>query len=48
MLDATALTAQRATLPPGRVLLLGAGDNAAENALFLAERGHDVTVWARG
>lgn len=48
VLDATALTAQRATLPPGRVLLLGAGDNAAENALFLAERGHDVTVWARG
>ena len=48
VLDATALTAQRATLTPGRVLLLGAGDNAAENALFLAERGHDVTLWARG
>ena len=26
------------------MLLLGAGDNAAENALFLAERGFDVTV----
>lgn len=48
VLDAIELTAQRATRPPGRVLLLGAGDNAAENALFLADRGHDVTVWARG
>jgi FolB domain-containing protein len=48
VLDANALTAKRDTLPPGRVLLLGAGDNAAENALFLAERGFDVTLWARG
>lgn len=48
VMDAAALTAQRTTLTPGRVLLLGAGDNAAENALFLAERGFDVTVWARG
>jgi dihydroneopterin aldolase len=48
VLDAAALTAQRTSLPPGRVLLLGAGDNAAENALFLADRGCDVTVWARG
>lgn len=48
VLDAVQLTAQRDTLPPGRVLLLGAGDNAAENALHLAERGHQVTVWARG
>lgn len=48
VLDAVSLTAQRATLAPGRVLLLGAGDNAAENALFLAERDFDVTVWARG
>jgi dihydroneopterin aldolase len=48
VLDAATLTARRATLPPGRMLLLGAGDNAAENALFLAERGFDVTVWARG
>ncbi len=48
VLDAASLTAQRATLPAGRVLLLGAGDNAAENALFLADRGFDVTVWARG
>lgn len=48
VLDAWALTARREQLPPGPVLLLGAGDNAAENALFLAERGHPVTVWARG
>jgi dihydroneopterin aldolase len=48
VLDATALTTRRAALPAGRVLLLGAGDNAAENALFLADHGHDVTVWARG
>jgi dihydroneopterin aldolase len=48
VLDATTLTAQRDTLVPGRALLLGAGDNAAENAMFLAERGFDVTVWARG
>lgn len=48
VLDAWTLTTQREQLPPGRVLLLGAGDNAAENALFLAERGHEVTVWARG
>jgi dihydroneopterin aldolase len=48
VLDATTLTLQRDTLPPGRALLLGAGDNAAENALHLAERGFDVTLWARG
>lgn len=48
VLDAAALTRRRETLAPGRALLLGAGDNAAENALFLAERGFDVTLWARG
>ena len=48
VLDAAALTTGRDALPPGRALLLGAGDNAAENALFLADRGFDVTVWARG
>lgn len=47
VLDAAGLTARRAALPPGRVLLLGAGDNAAENALYLAERGHRVTLWSR-
>jgi dihydroneopterin aldolase len=48
VLDAAQLTTRREALPAGRVLLLGAGDNAAENALFLAERGFDVTVWTRG
>lgn len=48
VLDANSLTARRDALPPGHVLLLGAGDNAAENALYLAERGHSVTVWSRG
>lgn len=48
VLDATTLTQRRDTLTPGRALLLGAGDNAAENALFLADRGFDVTLWARG
>lgn len=47
VLDAASLTRVRADLPPGRVLLLGAGDNAAENAVYLAERGHAVTVWSR-
>ena len=45
VLDASQLTTRRDTLPVGRVLLLGAGDNAAENALYLAERGHDVVVF---
>ncbi len=48
VLDAQTLTAQRAALPPGRVLLLGGGDNALENAAYLADRGHAVTVWTRG
>jgi len=48
VLDALTLTEQREQLPPGsRVLLLGGGDNAVENALFLAERGHRVTIWSR-
>lgn len=47
-LDAAALTNQRDHLPPGRFLLLGGGDNAVENALHLAARGHHVTLWARG
>lgn len=47
VLDASSLTTQRDKLTPGRALLLGAGDNAAENALHLAERGFDVTVWTR-
>lgn len=47
-MDAAALTARRATLPTGRVLLLGGGDNALENASYLAGRGHAVTLWTRG
>jgi dihydroneopterin aldolase len=47
VMDAIALTHRRETLPPGRVLLLGGGDNALENASYLAARGHDVTLWAR-
>lgn len=47
VLDAVALTAQRDSLKPGRVLLLGGGDNAVENALFLQQRGHAVTLWSR-
>lgn len=48
VLDAVSLTARRAELPLGRVLLLGGGDNALENAAFLASRGHAVTLWTRG
>lgn len=49
LLDAVALTLARDRFAAGHhVLLLGAGDNAAENALFLARRGHRVTLWARG
>ena len=47
VLDAVDLTARRDSLPPGRTLLLGGGDNAAENALYLQARGHQVTLWSR-
>ena len=47
VIDAVQLTAQRETMRPGRVLLLGGGDNAAENALYLQSRGHQVTLWSR-
>ena len=46
-LYAQALTRQRARLRAGRFLLLGGGDNAVENALYLAEAGHRVTLWSR-
>ncbi len=48
LMDALSLTQRRAGLPTGRVLLLGGGDNALENAAWLARRGHAVTLWARG
>lgn len=47
VLDAIELTACRSALPRGRVLLLGGGDNAVENALHLRELGHEVTIWSR-
>ncbi len=48
VLDAISLTAWRNRLPPAsRVLLLGGGDNAAENAAYLHECGHLVTVACR-
>jgi dihydroneopterin aldolase len=48
VMDAITLAARRATLPLGRTLLLGGGDNALENADYLGARGHEVTVWTRG
>ncbi|MEY4750711.1 MAG: hypothetical protein RIQ60_2925 [Pseudomonadota bacterium] len=46
--DAVSLTAARDSLPPqSRVLLLGGGDNAVENAHYLHQRGHRVTVACR-
>ncbi|MBO9685916.1 MAG: dihydroneopterin aldolase [Mitsuaria chitosanitabida] len=47
VMDALELTSRRERLAPGRVLLLGGGDNAIENALYLSERGHQVTLWSR-
>ncbi|MBT9599213.1 MAG: dihydroneopterin aldolase [Vitreoscilla sp.] len=47
-MDAVSLTQRRSGLAPGRVLLLGGGDNALENAAWLARRGHAVTVWTHG
>lgn len=47
VMDALELTARREQLPPSRVLLLGGGDNAVENALHLQLRGHQVTIWSR-
>lgn len=47
VLDALSLTACREQLAPARFLLLGGGDNAAENALYLQARGHQVTLWSR-
>jgi dihydroneopterin aldolase len=47
-LDASRLARQRAHLPAGRFLLLGGGDNAVENAVYLTLAGHAVTLWSRG
>lgn len=48
VMNAITLTQRRSQLGEGRVLLLGGGDNALENACYLAKRGHDVTVSTRG
>jgi thioredoxin reductase len=47
-MDAIALTQRRASIHQQRVLLLGGGDNAVENALYLDGLGNRVTLWARG
>ena len=47
VLDAVTLTARRDSLPAGRTLLMGGGDNALENADYLSRRGHQVTLWSR-
>lgn len=46
-LDAITLTTARSALRGRRVLLLGGGDNAVENALYLAQRGNEVVLWSR-
>lgn len=47
LLDAVSLTHRRASFVGCRMLLLGGGDNAAENALSLAAQGNSVTVSSR-
>lgn len=47
VMDALTLTQRRSSLSTGRVLLLGGGDNALENALYLQSQGHQVTLWSR-
>ena len=47
-LDAFELTRARESIKNQTVLLLGGGDNAVENALYLSQRGNRVTLWARG
>ena len=47
VLDAIGLTQQRESLRGQKLLLLGGGDNAVENAIFLHDRGNHVTLWSR-
>ena len=47
VLDAISLTQQRAALRNQNILLLGGGDNAVENAIYLNELGNRVTLWSR-
>ena len=46
-MDAVQLTKYRNTLRSQRILLIGGGDNAVENALFLANQNNAVVLWAR-
>jgi thioredoxin reductase len=45
--DAIGLTVDRGAWRDRRVLLLGGGDNAVENALYLLEQGNSVVLWSR-
>jgi thioredoxin reductase len=45
--DAIDLTVARAAWRDRRVLLLGGGDNAVENTLYLLEHGNAVVLWTR-
>jgi thioredoxin reductase len=45
--DAIDLTVEREAWRDRRVLLLGGGDNAVENALYLMDRGNAVVLWSR-
>lgn len=47
-LDAFELTRARESISNLSVLILGGGDNAVENAIYLSQRGNRVTLWARG
>src|SRR6202012_5683695 len=48
VMDALSLTPRPDHLPPpSRILRLGGGDNAVENALHLRRLGHAVTIWSR-
>lgn len=46
--NAADLTMRRDKIKPGKFLLLGGGDNAVENAVYLSRKGHEVTLWSRG
>lgn len=47
VMDSVLLTQRRSTLSNQRILILGGGDNAVENAVYLHDRGNQVTLWAR-
>ncbi len=48
VLDAISLTQQRTAMRNQNILLLGGGDNAVENAIYLNDLGSRVTLWSRG